>query len=217
MASATVGTPAATASYRDTPPPTIATSTRASHGASPSGATRRGAVRRVLVSLGGGPREALSRAVADEVMRRLPDVEVLVTQLQALPTAAGTRARVRRVSAPDGLAPWLARVDVAIVGGGVSLYEAVAAGVPTVAVAVVPAQLPTIRGFARHHLTVSAGLPTGGAHVVARRVAARVERIARSSSLREFVRDDGPRLVDGLGARRVAQAIVAVSKEARRG
>ena len=183
----------------------------------PRRASREGIVRRVLVSLGGGPREGLSRAVVEEITRRLPDAEVLVTQLREQRVAAGARVRVRRILAPDGLAPWLARVDVAIVGGGLSLYEAVAAGVPTVALAVVPAQAPTIRGFARRQLTVPAGMATGAVRTVARRVAAGVERLARNSALREAVRHDGPRLVDGFGARRVAQAIVAVSEEARRG
>jgi UDP:flavonoid glycosyltransferase YjiC (YdhE family) len=179
----------------------------------PRRSRRQGGVRRVLVSLGGGPREILSRAVVEAVARRLPDAEVLVTQLPAIPEIAAMRGRVRCISAPDGLAPWLARVDLAIVGGGVSLYEAVAAGVPSVALAIVPAQAPTIRGFARRQLTVPAGLATGAPRIVARRVATRVERLARSSSLRDVVRHDGPRLVDGRGARRVARAVVALSSE----
>ena len=171
----------------------------------PRRASRRGAVRRLLVSLGGGPREALSRAVAEELVKRLPDVEVLVTQLREPMMAAAARARVRRIVAADGLAPWLTKVDVAIVGGGMTLYEAVAAGVPTVALAVVPAQAPTIRGFARRRLTVDAGGVTGAARSVARRVAASVERLSRSDVLRDVVRHEGPRVIDGRGARRVRQ------------
>lgn len=183
----------------------------------PRRTTRQGAVRRVLVSLGGGPREALSRAVAEEVVRRLPDVDVFVTQLRDPSVAAGARARVRRVVAADGLAAWLAKVDVAIVGGGMTLYEAVAAGVPTVALAVVPAQEPTIRGLARRRLTVAAGGASGTVRDVARRVAASVERLARSAALRDVVRHEGPRVIDGGGARRVARAIVALAEEGRRG
>jgi hypothetical protein len=48
---------------------------------------------------------------------------------------------------------------------------------------------------------------------VARRLAAGVERLARDQARRAAVRDAGPRLIDGLGARRVAAAIVAVSEE----
>lgn len=183
----------------------------------PRRSMRQGAVRQVLVSLGGGPRQALSRAVVEEVVRRLPGVEVFVTQQEHMPLVADVRDRVRPIVARDGLGPWFARVDVAIVGGGVSLYEAVAAGVPSVALAVVAAQVPTIRGFARQQLTVSAGLATGAPRNVARRVAAGVERLARDVARRDVIRHAGPQLVDGLGARRVAEAIVALSEEAHHG
>lgn len=175
-------------------------------------------VRRVLVSLGGGSRRGLTSAVVAELSRREPQLEILVTQAGPWATRHGGAARVTRVDASDGLAPWLARVDVAIVGGGLSLYEAVAAGVPTVAVPVVPAQRPTIRGFAARRLTADAGVAgpaTLGA--LARRVGDRFDRLAADAEGRRHVRQAGPRAVDGRGAQRVARAIVAVVEAARRG
>ncbi len=128
--------------------------------------------------------------------------------------AAGP-ARVRPVAAPNGLTPWLARVDVAIVGGGVSLYEAVAAGLPTVAVPVVPAQAPTIRAFASRRLTLDAGGRRGAVTTVARRVADLVDAAVADHAWRRRVHREGPRLVDGRGAQRVARAILAVAETAR--
>ena len=125
--------------------------------------------------------------------------------------------RVRHVTAPTGLAPWLARVDVAIVGGGVSLYEAVAAGVPTVAIPVVAAQRPTIRGFAARRLAVDAGGPGASRRLVARRVVQRFARLVRDVELRRTMHVEGPRAVDGRGAQRVSRVIVALTEAARRG
>jgi spore coat polysaccharide biosynthesis predicted glycosyltransferase SpsG len=179
---------------------------------------RRGVeVDRMLVSLGGGAREALTRAVLAELVRRHPGVDLLVPQACHDPQAVTGPARVRRVAAPDGLAPWFARVDVAIVGGGVSLYEAVAAGLPTVAVPVVPAQVPTIRAFAARRLTFDAGGRRGSVTTVARRVADLVDAMVADRAWRRRVQREGPRLVDGRGARRVARAIHAVAEAARHG
>ncbi|WP_291990147.1 hypothetical protein [Luteitalea sp.] len=169
----------------------------------------------VLISLGGGPRASWARAVAAELIRRRPKLMVFATG--SADAGADRVAPPTMVAAPDGLAPWLARVDVAIVGGGVSLYEAVAAGVPTVAVPVVPAQRPTIRGFAARRLTVDAGGPSASLRALARRIGDRFERIADDAAGRRHVRQAGPRAVDGRGARRVAREIAAVVEAARRG
>ena len=133
------------------------------------------------------------------------------------PSAAGRRSDAS--TAPDGLAPWLARVDVAIVGGGVSLYEAVAAGVPTVAVPSSPAQRPTIRGFAARRLAVDAGGPVApSTRLVARRVvrALRAARAGRAScDARCTSRGRVPSTAAAPNAWR--SAIVAVAEAARRG
>jgi hypothetical protein len=170
-------------------------------------------VRRVLVSLGGGSRGVLTRAVVGELVKSHPGIEVLVTQ--QCETAG--RGRVSHVTAPGGLAKWLARVDVAIVGGGVSLYEAVAAGVPTVAIPIVAAQQPTIRGFALRRLALDAGGPVGPPRLVARCVAQRFARLVRDADLRQAMHVGGPVAVDGRGAQRVARAIVALTEATRRG
>jgi len=184
----------------------------------PPGTGRRGtSLRRVLVSLGGGPRRRLTLAVARELAARHPDLAVLVTQAGSAAHATGDR-RVRYALAPAGLTPWLARVDMAIVGGGMSLYEAVAAGVPTVSLAVVPAQRPTVRAFASRRLTVDGGEVVAPVRprLVARRVVDRFDRLVKDADLRRWMAQAGPRAIDGRGAGRVARAILAAAEAARR-
>ncbi len=175
---------------------------------------RAGPVRRVLVSLGGGPRVALTRAIVREVARRHPEIEIVVTQPGIAATSGASR--VTPATLPNGLAPALARADVAIVGGGVSLYEAIAAGVPAVAVAVVAPQRPTIRAFAAMGLARDGSGRARTQEDVAHRVADRVDETIRDLSWRRHVRRAGPRAIDGRGASRVARAIAALAREPNR-
>jgi hypothetical protein len=173
-----------------------------------------GGVRRALVSLGGGPRRLLTHAIVAQLQQRHPDVEFLI--VHPLPDhQQPARPRVRQIVASRGLAPWFARVDAAIVGGGVSLYEAVAAGVPAIAVPVVPAQRPTIRGFAARGLALDGAAPSTSAEAIAQHVADRFDALVADARWRRVIRSEGPRAIDGLGARRVATAIAAVSKVVR--
>lgn len=177
----------------------------------PLRARRAAGVRRVLVSFGGGPRPILTQEVARELVKRHPGLEVLVTMGRGVGQRASSAGRVRGILAPAGLAPWLARVDVAVIGGGVSLYEAVAAGLPSVAVAIVPAQRQTVRGFAAQQLTLDGGGAAAPARLVARRVVDCVDRLVHDGGLRRAMSKAGPRAIDGHGAQRVARAIVAAA------
>jgi spore coat polysaccharide biosynthesis predicted glycosyltransferase SpsG len=116
----------------------------------------------------------------------------------------GAASPPHRLDRPlNGLAGELAACDVAVVGGGVSLYEAGARGVAAVAVPVVVPQRPTVRGF------VTAGAALGDASTApdAERVARDVVRLLRQPALRTALAGQGRKLVDGRGAGRVAEAI----------
>jgi hypothetical protein len=113
------------------------------------------------------------------------------------------RNRITWTGPLNGLAAELAACDVAVVGGGVSLYEACARGVAAVGVPVVVPQRPTVRGF------VLAGAARGDASRApdVERVARDVVQLLRSQSLRNALVGQGRKLVDGRGAERVADAI----------
>ena len=136
-------------------------------------------------------------------------------------TAEGLRPYVQVMSTvPDLLAflgkfEWmiavLADVDAAIVGGGRSLYEAIAAGVPAVGVAVVSAQVPTVRAFAARRLAIDGG-PVSEPSVAGRRVVRAFAALQADAAWRRRVRTEGPRAVDGRGAQRVARAITTLTE-----
>ncbi len=168
----------------------------------PARRRRRGALR-VLVALGGGPRRRLALAIARAVVARLPQVVVRVAGGLSGHSTRGAHPRLQWTGPLDGLYRELSACDVAVVGGGVSLYEACAAGVAPVGVAVVPAQRPTVAGFARLGgcRWTTEGRPR--ADVVAGVVAALAQDAAGRMRLAHRAR----RLVDGRGALRVATVL----------
>ena len=170
--------------------------------ASPLRAVRQPRAPRVLIALGGGPRAALGYAIACAVHREIPWAAIRIAGGFAL-ASTSTRNRIVWTGPLDGLAGELAACDVAVVGGGVSLYEACARGVAAVGVPVVVPQRPTVRGF----VTAGAALGDAGRAPDAEQVARAVVTLLRHPATRRGLAAQGRKLVDGRGAGRVADAI----------
>jgi UDP-2,4-diacetamido-2,4,6-trideoxy-beta-L-altropyranose hydrolase len=158
--------------------------------------------RRVLVALGGGRRSAIAARLARAIAARAGDVDIRV----ASGFTAGRRVPALRtgtwIDAHGGLAEELSSASMAVLAGGVTLYEACALGVPSVAVALTSAQHVTIRALARRGATVDAG--SVAAEETFDRVARAVERLLGDPASRRHMATVGRRLVDGRGAARVA-------------
>jgi spore coat polysaccharide biosynthesis predicted glycosyltransferase SpsG len=173
---------------------------------------------RVLIALGGGSHIfSVVRSLVDDIARRCPDASITV--------AAGFSQRnrpalgaARWIDRPDGLARDLAEADVAVVGGGMTLYESCAIGVPTVAIAVVPAQCAAIEAFAARHAAIDAGR-LSEKRLVVTRAGAGVARLLRDVSARRLSFSAGRRLVDGRGVFRIAAQLrlLAAAAAARSG
>ncbi len=176
---------------------------------------------RVLVTLGGGPRARLARMIAAHVVEQQPAAEVrLAGGWTARTDRHGLPARAVWLSSSASLQRELRTCEVAVVAGGMTLYEAAAVGTPAVALSVVPAQRPAVRAFSRVGATLDGGLAGGATPTAVRRsarhVAGLVTRLLCSAPLRTRIASKGPRLVDGRGAARVASALVALANQARR-
>jgi spore coat polysaccharide biosynthesis predicted glycosyltransferase SpsG len=158
----------------------------------------------VLVALGGGQHvRRLAQRVVDAIRRRCPDASIAV----AAGFSRGRRPTLRGaqwLSARTGLASALGACDVAVVAGGVTLYEACALGTPAVGLAVVPGQRRAIRACARH----GAVIDTDGVGASALESAADgVAALLTNRRLRLTTAARARRLVDGLGSDRVAEQI----------
>jgi spore coat polysaccharide biosynthesis predicted glycosyltransferase SpsG len=164
--------------------------------------------RRVLVALGGGPRRTSARAIARAILAADPRAEVRIAGgfNGSGPVGEGP---MTWLPPTRGLARELFRATVAVVAGGVSLYEACAAGVPAIGIPVVPGQSPTVRGFGRRGAVIA--LPFKSPE---RRTAAAVVALLDDPHRREVLRRRAMRMVDGKGAGRVAAAVLAFVRRA---
>lgn len=167
-------------------------------------AGRRAPGERVLVALGGGHhvRTAAAQLTA-ALARRRPQADVHVARGFSACRELPVLSHAAWIDAPDGLARELAEARVAIVAGGVTLYEACAVGVPVVAVAVTAAQHRTVRALARRGAVIDGGrLPLDAARAGA--VADAVVHLLTHRAARARQARVGGRIVDGRGAGRVA-------------
>jgi spore coat polysaccharide biosynthesis predicted glycosyltransferase SpsG len=161
---------------------------------------RRASVARLLVTLGGATPAADVAAVVSAVRTAVPgaalDVAVGIVAADLPPMAGVTVHR----SLP-GLRPLLAAADLAVTAAGMTLYECLATGTPTVAMCVADNQRPNFEHLGAAGIIVPADLAT---------LSRTVARVAADPALRDRLATDGRRAVDGLGAPRVAEAIVRV-------
>lgn len=162
---------------------------------------------RVLVALGGGHHV---RRVAEQLVlaihRHADDVSISV----AAGFSRGRRPALRGarwLSARAGLTQALVDCDVAVVAGGVTLYEACALGTPAVALAVVPPQRRAIAEFAARGAVVDAGLAS---QMTIDRAARDVAQLLGDERRRRITATRARQLVDGLGAQRAAEHIRAM-------
>lgn len=181
-------------------------------------AARDAAVRRqrgrVLIALGGGPHDRAAEAIASAILERTPRVHVRIAGgfAPALAHLSG-HCRVAWLGPRPTLVPELQRCEVAVVAGGMTMYEAAALGTPTVGVAIVRAQRPTIEGFARRGAALDGGLARSRGWIASGPaiVAEAVERLRGDAHGRALAARRASALVDGLGVFRVADVIRALA------
>ena len=122
---------------------------------------------------------------------------------------ATRRQGIEWVGPQNGLARVLAAADVAVVAGGLTLYEAAAIGTPAVAVPIVRSQRRTVEAFARER-AVSAPRPDAGVAGIADAAA----DLLSSPDLAARMAKRARRLVDGRGTARVAAVLQRLVEEA---
>lgn len=165
---------------------------------------------RILIALGGGSNAALAARMGEAIAARVPEADVRIASGFAKgPRRPAVAAGVRWIDATAGLLPELATAAVAVVAGGVTLYEACALGTPTIAYALNAPQQITIRQIARRGATVAARQ----ADLVVREV----ERLLGDAHARRRMGRAGRQLVDGRGALRVAARLRQLAVGARAG
>jgi spore coat polysaccharide biosynthesis predicted glycosyltransferase SpsG len=119
----------------------------------------------------------------------------------------------RWIRMTNGLAPALATASAAVLAGGITLYEACVLGTPVVTLAVVPAQRVTTSAFAAAGATIDASGPVPGRALD--RAAASVTRLLASPRDAARLSERARALVDGRGALRVREHLLALAERGR--
>lgn len=167
-------------------------------------AARRGRpdVERILVSAGASTMFGdLPPRMADAAAAAFPDAEVVAPRAVA---AAATRA-VTPLASPFDLAELASSIDLAVVGAGMTTYELACAGVPTVAVGLVENQRIVIDGCRTTGIALAVdGVSGDPIPAVAAALDTLHDRVSREALSRA-----GARTVDGRGADRIANALLA--------
>jgi len=156
------------------------------------------AVRRVLVTLGGGVvGEPLARVIA-AVRRTLPSATIDLALGPLSDDDAGAQEAVTLHRGLRSLRGLMLQSDLAVTGVGMTVYESLAAGTPVIGVCLADNQRPNIDALSRAGLIVSAEPSLEDA----------IRYLATDSALRRGMCGEGRRRVDGRGAERVADEIV---------
>jgi spore coat polysaccharide biosynthesis predicted glycosyltransferase SpsG len=162
----------------------------------------------VLVAFGGGSRRRLARAVAKAIGRR-SGVAVRVAGGFEGRAPISIEPGIQFVPPRRTLAAELRGATVAVLAGGVTLYEACTMGVPAVAVSIVPAQRPAVAGLARRGAVIDAGAADQPAQTAAR-IAQHVADLLESPQRRRVLARAARHIVDGRGAERTAKHLNAL-------
>ena len=164
----------------------------------------------VLVALGGGPRAELANDIAEAIVEANPHARVRIAGGFS-GVSREEAARIAWIGPSRSLHAEMARASVAVVGGGVSLYEACAHGVAAVGVPVVAAQRPTVTAFVKRG--AARGVTRG--RVSARSVAAECAELLTDEAMRRHMARMGQKLIDGRGAFRAAAAVSRLARIGR--
>jgi spore coat polysaccharide biosynthesis predicted glycosyltransferase SpsG len=173
----------------------------------------RAAVERVLVILGGATPAPLMAAVARAARRALPAarLDLVVGPTGATPAdvawALAGLVGATIHAAPERVRALMLEADVAVTGGGSTLFELAATGTPAVAIELADNQRDNIATLGAAGTLVSAG--GGDDPALGDRVAARLAELAADGERRSALGRRGRALVDGGGAGRVAAEILA--------
>lgn len=154
---------------------------------------------RLLVCLGGGAWGPTGRSLLEGL------AELIQEGIEVHAATSGT--------VPDGiqavpqrrLMDELAWADAGLLSGGVLKYEAAAAGLPSVLLAVVPHQRPVAKALARAGAAIYVGSLSD---VDPRTVSRTVQALLSDPAVRAAISDAAHALIDGLGAQRVADAVL---------
>ena len=156
----------------------------------------------IFLTLGGGIRSEYLNAVADALADR--GFRICATQGFDRNFSSSPNPAVRWIRSRDEIQKAVSSCLLAITNAGISLYEMLAAGVPTIALSVDKRQLKTAIAFEERGAVRSAGEMSV---LHPDEVVERAMEMRKTPSLMRHLTEAGRRLVDGQGLFRVREIV----------
>jgi UDP-2,4-diacetamido-2,4,6-trideoxy-beta-L-altropyranose hydrolase len=178
------------------------------------------AARKVLVTLGGSdPKNATANVIG--ALQGISDldfeVKVLVGQsnphVKALQTLCENRGSMRLLLAADDMPDLMSWADIAITGGGTTLWETAFMGLPSLVLVLAENQVASARACDEAGVCKSLGRVEG---LTDKALVEELWRLAVDQTLRQEMSRRGRTLVDGLGCDRVIARLRSASVALRR-
>ena len=172
---------------------------RRSYWPGPAGPAPGAEVRSVLVTVGGGDAGGPVGELAGEVAGALPQARV--TMVRGPQSRSAVPEGIGAIDSPDDLRPHLAASDLVVTAAGQTMLEAIATGVPTVAL---------VR--AENQRSQAELVDAAGAAVIVEEsyLATALGRLAADPTARRVLTERAARAIDGLGAHYVADRLLGI-------
>lgn len=171
-----------------------------------------GRPRHMLIALGLTDVDGVTGRVVRALRPAFPDLILDVVLSDAAPSLPGLRewAKIDRALRlhvdTRAMAELMSSADLAVGAGGSSTWERAVVGLPTATVILADNQRPMAEAMAKDGLTLA--VDAAGGDFEARLVGS-VRRLVEDSGLRRSLSEGSAALCDGLGAERVAEALLA--------
>lgn len=175
-------------------------------------------VKELLVTTGGGDRDN----IAGKILERIKDMECRIHVVSGpcnphgawLESYARTHPRVTVHRQVDDMAKLMLQCDLAVTAGGTTVYELCALGVPFVCFSYAENQEALTEYAGRQEIGLYAGKYHGDCAGTLDKIGNLVRRAAEDWQLRRQLSQGAKGLVDGLGAKRLAEGML-VQEERR--
>lgn len=169
---------------------------------------------RLLITLGGSDPDNVTSLALEAARGCAGFREILVvagpafSHLESLEQTASQDARARILRAPADMAALMAEADMAITGGGATCYECACLGLPNIMIQIAENQVGICRGMDAARCALFA---RSRELIAASHLAAGLSRLVVDKAKREDMARRGMALIDGKGARRVAEALMRLT------
>lgn len=170
----------------------------------------------VLITVGGGDLENITGRILQELFEDELEYHVVAGRFnpnyQALMQAAEHHENVRFHCDVTDMAGLMTAADIAVTAGGSTVYELASLGVPFICFSCAENQEPLTEYIGNHNIAGFAGAFHRDPQAAAERLSILFKRLVAEEKLRRQYHCREKKLVDGLGARRLALALTEMSR-----